>query len=242
MVKFLTLSAGLFALVNAASITKHKRVLRRSDADDDADDDDDDDAPAQKPTVLAATGKKPNDSMLNNAPPAPPVAPPPPPPPPPAPKPAPPVKQPWEDMEEQLKSVQSRQEQLRNELKIWSNHADWDKKIEQDKTALSAATTEALADMLGDIRTELHQLAVPVYTDVLYDNLAALAEKESLIKEQIAKMKVAHAPEPEAPEVKQAPAEAKPPAPKAADPDTVVVLAWLVLGIAVVVAVAYYTK
>ena len=65
----------------------------------------------------------------------------------------------------------------------------WDNKIAADQKALAKETTGALADMLGDMRSELHQLAVPVYTDILYENLDALNEKEHFLKNEIEEMK-----------------------------------------------------
>merc|ERR1719335_1386285 len=96
---------------------------------------------------------------------------------------------PWDELVGHLDEVQTRQAQLKSELKVWANHAQWDAKIEADQKALAKETTGALADMLADIRTELHQLAVPVYTDILYENLEALNEKEHFLKGEIQSMK-----------------------------------------------------
>jgi hypothetical protein len=96
---------------------------------------------------------------------------------------------PWNELEGHLDEVQTRQAQLKSELKLWSDHAAWDNKIAADQKALAKETTGALADMLGDMRSELHQLAVPVYTDILYENLDALNEKEHFLKNEIEEMK-----------------------------------------------------
>jgi len=99
------------------------------------------------------------------------------------------VPHPWDELEGHLSEVQTRQSQLKSELKIWADHSTWDSKISKDKEALAKETTAALADMLSDIRGELHQLAVPVYTDVLYDNLSTLGEKEHYLKREIEHLK-----------------------------------------------------
>jgi len=96
---------------------------------------------------------------------------------------------PWTELEGHLDEVQTRQAQLKSELKLWADHASWDNKIAADEKALAKETTGALADMLGDMRSELHQLAVPVYTDILYENLDALNEKEHFLKREIEELK-----------------------------------------------------
>jgi hypothetical protein len=157
----------------------------------------------------------------------------PPPPPPPAPE-----SHPWDALEAKLAVVSSRVSQLKSELVLWGDHAQWDAKISADKQALAAATTEALADMLADIRTELHQLAVPVYTDVLDENLEALLEKEAMLKQEIADMKAKVAKKPEEEPKPQAPAPLAKDA--VANTDNFMFGAAFVVGILIVVAASVF--
>lgn len=237
---------GVAVLEAEAGLLKHSRHTqltskRRDDGDDDDEGDDDDDNThddSKNGKLLAET----DPSMVNSAPASTTttstttLAPPPPPPPPAA-----PVSHPWDGLQGKLEVVEARVSQLKAELKTWGDHASWDAKISADKQALAAATTEALADMLADIRTELHQLAVPVYTDVLDENLEALMEKEAMLKQEIAEMKNrAAAP---APIKVQAPPEPPAPAHVTAEADTFLIVAAFIVGVILVLAAsAFLTK
>lgn len=85
--------------------------------------------------------------------------------------------------------LMGRIKQLRDEIAMWSDHPTWNQKIVTDKLAVEKETTPALADMLADIRYELHQLAVPVFVEVLTDKLEILLAQEKDLKKELENQK-----------------------------------------------------
>lgn len=207
--------------VSAAVLKKTSLHKRNVDADAAEDEDDtEDDAEDDDVAPVLAVAKQSPKGMINAGPAptttststtttttqAPPTAPP-------------PAVKPWAHLEAELSEVEAHIDRMRAEMNMWADHAEWNKRIAEDKKKVEEATTPELANMLGDIREEIHQLAVPVYTDVLQENMEALTERADFIRGQIEDMKnkqsntKAQAPEVEKP--KPAPVAAEPKAPEA---------------------------
>jgi len=179
--------------VSAAVLKKtslHKRNVdadAAEDEDDTEDDAEDDDA---APVLAVAKAVQSPKGMINAGPPptttstttttttteAAPTAPP-------------PAVKPWAHLAAELAEVEAHIDRMRSEMSMWADHAEWNKRIAEDKKKVEEATTPELANMLGDIREEIHQLAVPVYTDVLQENMEALTERADFIRGQIEDMK-----------------------------------------------------
>eukprot|EP00392_Amoebophrya_sp_AT5.2_P002133 g2138.t1 len=73
--------------------------------------------------------------------------------------------------------IDARIQRLRAEIALWSDHATWNQKIAADKAVVATETTAGMADMLADIRYELHQITVPILVEVLADKLEMLTKE-----------------------------------------------------------------
>ncbi|CAD7924724.1 unnamed protein product [Amoebophrya sp. A25] len=83
--------------------------------------------------------------------------------------------------------IAGRIERIRAEISLWGDHTTWNDKINSDKLVVASETTAGLADMLADIRYELHQITVPVLVEVLADKLEMLQKEHTECEHSVGK-------------------------------------------------------